>query len=379
MFRRFQQFKTLKRSSCFLWGPRQVGKSTLLANLFPQAQYINLLEPQIFRAYVTEPEKLKEHVLSQPHALTIIDEVQKIPTLLDVVQLLMDQHDRQFILTGSSARKLKRGGANLLGGRALRYELFPLCSVEIPNFDLLHALNHGLLPKMYLAENAIDLLDAYVGNYLSEEVFAEALTRNQQAFSQFLNMAAFSNGEIVNFSNIASDCGVKGVTVKEYFQILEDTLIGFFLPSFRKRPKRKVILSPKFYYFDVGLANHLLKRRQIEVGSDAFGRAFEHFIIQEIRAYLSYSRKDTSFCYWRLTSDIEIDIVLGDHEVAVEIKGSKNIGSQHLKPLREFHQEYKTKKSILVCLENQPRLTSDHIQILPVKIFLEKLWAGDII
>jgi len=271
-------------------------------------------------------------------------------------------------------RKIIRSQANLLGGRALRYELFPLVSDEIPDFDLLRALNNGLLPRHYLSENPKKLISAYIGNYLRDEIMAEARLRNFSTFSRFLEVAAFSNGKMVNYSNIASECSVSSPTVKEYFQILEDTLTGRFLPSFQKRPKRRVILAPKFYYFDVGIVNYLLKRGGIEPGSEIFGNAFEHFIYQEIVAHSHYSGIQYPIYYWRTTSQIEIDFVMGDHEVAIEVKSTANANPRHAKGLKSFAEEYTVKKQNLVTNDSYPR-QMDNTLVLPWNIFLQKLWA----
>lgn len=222
------------------------------------------------------------------------------------------------------------------------------------------------------------MIDAYIGNYLKDEIIAEAKIRNINAFTQFLEAAAFSNGEMVNYSNIASECGVSYHTVKDYFQILSDTLIGRFVPSYQKKPKRRVIQAPKFYYFDIGIANNLLKRGKIEIGSEAFGGAFEHFIYQELYAHSNYSDKNYTISYWRTTSQIEVDFILGDHEVAVEVKGTDNVQSRHIKGLKSFSDEYKVKKLIVVSNDPLERKMGD-ITVLPWKVFLAKLWANKII
>ncbi len=380
MIIRQQKLLKLGKESCFLWGARQTGKSTLLKQLFPKSPYYDLLLSDEFDRLNRRPALLREELLiGHPKNIPIIiDEVQKIPSLLDEVQWLIVNHHYSFILCGSNARKLKRGGANLLGGRALRYELYPLIYKEIPEFDLLRALNNGLLPRHYLAKDAQPLLQAYVVNYLKEEIAAEALTRNIPAFAKFLEAAAFSNGEIASYTSIASDCGISAPTVKEYFQILEDTLIGKLLPSYQKRPKRRVIQAPRFYFFDVGLANYLIKRGKIVLRSESFGKAFEHFIFQELTAHSHYSGSNYNLAYWRTASQLEVDFILGDHEVAVEVKSTDMASSQHLRGLKAFNEEYKVKKSILVSLDPKPRLV-DGIHILPWKVFLEKLWAGEIL
>ncbi|MFM9005906.1 MAG: ATP-binding protein, partial [Flavobacteriales bacterium] len=236
----------------------------------------------------------------------------------------------------------------------------------------------GLLPRHYAVNQPKKLLNAYIGNYLRDEIAAEARLRNVAAFSRFLETAAFSNGEMVNYSNIAGDTGVSLPTVKEYFQILEDTLLGRYVPAFRKKAKRRVILAPKFYLFDVGVANALLRRGRIESGSEIFGKAFEHFIYQEICAHSSYSDLHYPITYWRTASQFEVDFVLGDHEVAVEVKGSNNIQPRHLSGLKAFTEEFKSRKQILVC--NEPRMRKvDKILVMPWKEFLSQLWSGDIV
>lgn len=379
MYSRRQIFEGAENESLFLWGARQTGKSTLLKELFPNALWFDLLLSNEYEKLNKNPEILRETILANLSVSpVIIDEIQRIPTLLNEVHWLISNHNVRFIMCGSSPRKILRSGANLLGGRALRYELYPLISVEIPNFDLLKALNNGLLPKHYDAKNPHKLISAYIGSYLRDEIVAEARIRNVSSFSRFLEVAALTNGEMVNYANIASDCGVSATTIKEYFQILEDTLIGRYLPSFQKRPKRRVITAPKFYLFDVGITNFLLNRSRIEKGTELFGKAFEHFIYQEIYAHSKYSEKNYPIYYWRTASQLEIDFVLGDNEVAIEVKSTEQANVRHLKGLKAFAEEYDVKKSILISNDPLPRLV-DNILILPWKVFLERLWAGEII
>jgi len=379
MYKRIQKFIDCNNESFFLWGPRQVGKSTLLKEKFPNSLYYDLLLSNEFNRLIKKPSLLREEILASEKnkQAVIIDEIQKIPILLDEVQWMMVNKGIRFILCGSSARKLKRNHGNLLGGRALRYELYPLVSKEINNFDLLKALNSGLIPRHYLAQNHQKLLESYIGDYLREEINSEALTRNVPIFSHFLKSAAFSNGEIINFHNIASDCGISVPTVKNYFSILEDTLLARFIPSYRAQPKRRVIKSPKFYFFDLGIVNSLLKRKKIEPGTELFGRALEHFILQELIAYSHYSDLNYDISYWRTASGIEVDFILGQNEVVIEVKGSE-VKNRHLKGLKAFNEEYQTKKSIIVSMDPRPRLISD-IKVLPVIDFLNLLWNGDII
>jgi len=380
MLDRIQKFQRRGKESCFFWGARQTGKSTLLERLFPDAIRYDLLLSEEFERFNRRPSLLREELLAgkTPRQPVIIDEVQKIPSLLDEVQWLIVNHKIPFILCGSSARKLKRGGANLLGGRALRYELYPLVYPEIPDFNLLRALNHGLLPRHYLAGHSELLIQAYVGDYLKEEIAAEALSRNIPAFARFLEASAFSNGEVLNYVNIARDCGISSPTVKEYFQILEDTLLGYLVPSFQKKPKRRVIHAPKFFFLDVGVANHLLKRGKVVQGGEAFGKAFEHYIFQELAAHRSYSGTRYPLAYWRTASQIEVDFILGDHETAIEVKGSERTDERHLRGLKAFCQEYAVKRSVLVSLDQRPRRIGK-IDVLPWRTFLENLWAGEII
>lgn len=379
MYNRKQAFERSGSTSFFLWGARQTGKSTLLKKLYPESLWFDLLHTDIFERLQRHPAQLREIVMaSNTKWPVVIDEIQKIPELLNEVHWLIENQQTQFILSGSSPRKIIYSKANLLGGRALRFELYPLVSAEIPDFDLIKALNHGLLPRHYLSEDPEKLISAYVGNYLQDEIMAEARIRKVATFSRFLEVAAFSNGEMVNYSKIASECGVSAPTIREYFQILEDTLTGSFLPSFRKRPKRRVIHAPKFYYFDIGIVNHLLKRGEIKHGSEIFGNAFEHFIYQEIRAHSHYSGIEYPIYYWRTASQIEIDFVLGDHEVAIEVKSTDNANKRHIKGLQYFEEEYTVKHAILVTNDPFPRKI-DHITILPWRIFLQRLWSGEII
>lgn len=379
MFHRRQRFEGAGQESLFLWGARQTGKSTLLKSMFPDALWFDLLRSDVYRRYLTEPMQFREAVLADTaERLVVVDEIQKVPALLDEIHWLMAHQGRRFIMSGSSPRKIIRQGANLLGGRAIRYELFPLVSAEIPGFDLMRALNNGLLPRHYLSERPRKLLEAYIGNYLQDEIVAEARIRNIAAFSQFLRAAAFSNGEMVNYSGIGSDCGVSHNTVREYFQILEDTLIGRFIPAFQKRPKRRVILAPKFYYVDLGLVNILLGRGKIERGTESMGNAFEHFIAQELHAHASYADEPYQMAYWRSTSQLEVDFILGDHEVAVEVKSTDNIQPRHLKGLKAFAEEYTVKRLIVVSTDPVERLIGG-ISVLPWQVFLERLWRGEIL
>jgi uncharacterized protein len=379
MYNRKQIFKDSGSESLFLWGARQTGKSTLLKTLFPRSPYFDLLKGDVFERFTRNPSAFREMFgAAIPAEPVIVDEIQRIPALLNEIHWLITNLRIQFIMSGSSPRNILRSKGNLLGGRALRYELYPLVFPEIPGFDLLKALNDGLLPRHYDSPHGSRLISAYIGSYLKDEIITEARIRNIPSFSRFMEAAAFSNGEILNYSNIASDCGVSSATVKEYFLILEDTLTGRFLQSFQKRPKRRVILAPKFYFFDLGIANHLVKRGRVEMGSESFGKAFEHFIYQEIYAHSRYSNLHYPLCYWRTASQLEVDFILGDHEVAVEVKSTDMAMPRHLTGLNSFKEEYPVKKLILVSNDPYPRKIND-IDILPWRIFLERLWGEELI
>lgn len=379
MLSRRISLKDVENESIFLWGARQTGKSTLLKMQFPERRYIDLLKSDEFERYNRRPALLREELsLLHEGELVIIDEIQKIPALLDEVHWLMSNHDLRFIMSGSSARKLRRSGVNLLGGRAVRKYLYPLVSAEIPDFNLMKACNNGMLPRHYLTEDAEKRLQAYVGDYLQQEIKAEALTRNLNTFSRFMEVAALSNGEIVNYNNIATECGISAPTVKEYFSILEETLIGYMIPAFTRNVKRRVIQSPKFYYFDVGIANFLLKRTALKPGSSEFGHAFEHFILQEIIAYIGYFKPMQNLSYWRTTSGYEVDAVIGNAVVAIEIKSAVEVQSHHTKGLKAFSEEFPEARLIMVSLDKYPR-RMNNVEIYPATQFLSMLWTGDFI
>jgi predicted AAA+ superfamily ATPase len=378
MYQRKQIFEGSGTESVFLWGARQTGKSTLLKQLFPDALWFDMLLTNDYERLVKNPGLIREMISANPSiSLVVIDEIQRLPGLLNEIHWLIVNKGVRFIMSGSSPRKILHSGVNLLGGRALRYELYPLTSNEIPDFDLLRAINNGLLPKHYDTPNAKKLLTAYIGSYLKDEIVAEAQLRNVAVFSRFLEIAALTNGEMVNYSNIAAETGVSVPTVKAYFQILEDTLLGRYLPSFQKKPKRRVIMAPKFYLFDTGIVNILLNRGKIEAGTELLGKSFEHFIYEEIYAHSRYSGLDYPLAYWRTVSQLEIDFVLGDHEVAIEIKSTGEVQKRHLKGLKAFAEEYPVKKLILVSNDPYPRMI-DKVLILPWQIFLQRLWAGEI-
>ena len=382
MFKRNLRLPAPGEETFFLWGPRQTGKTTLLRSAYPQARWIDLLKANEFRRYVTNPERLREEVEADgmpAGGQVVIDEIQKAPALLDEAHWLIENRGLRFALCGSSARKVRRGAANLLGGRALRFELRGLTAAELGgSFDLTEVLNHGYLPPMVEARSPRRRLDAYIDNYLKEEIAAEGLVRNLPAFSDFLHAAALCDGEMVNFSNVASDCAVSSHTARAYFEILEDTLLGRWLPAFRKREKRRVLRAPKFYLADVGIVNRLARRGVVAPGSEAYGKAFENWVFHELAACIAYRELEDDLSCWRLASGVEVDFVHGDGRVAVEAKASARVGNRHLKGLRSFAQDHRATHRVLVCLEPRPRRTEDGIDILPAKEFATRLWRGEL-
>ena len=371
------------RQSAFLWGARKTGKSTYLQQRFPDSIRFDLLDSDLTIDLLRRPALLRERLLSQPARRldepVIIDEVQKAPEVLDEVHRLIEERGLRFILCGSSARKLKRGRANLLGGRAWRYEMFPFVSAELGSTDLLRMLNRGLIPSHYLSPGYRKSLAAYVRDYLSEEVFAEGLTRNVAAFARFFDAVGYSHGQLTNYANIARDCGADAKTVREYYQILCDTLLGRMVLPYRRRQDRRVLSrTPKFYLFDVGVAGALAKRRIAEPRGEQFGHALEHFILMELAAHASYRDLHYDIHYWRTRSGLEVDFILGAGEVAVEVKGSAHVHDRALRPLRAFIEEHRPRAALVVSTEPAERVVGG-IRIMPWERFLRALWAGDVI
>lgn len=368
--------------SAFLWGPRKTGKSTYLHDVFPDAVYYDFLRSDVALEHARRPSLLRERLEARPDEaanIVVLDEVQKVPALLDEVHWLIENRKRQFILCGSSARKLKRGRANLLGGRAWRYEMHPLVSDELGDVDLLGALNRGLIPSHYYSENAKKALEAYTIDYLQEEVFAEGLTRNVPAFSRFLEAVGYSHGELINYASIARDCGVDAKTVKEYYQILSDTLLGRLVHPFKKRQGRQVIgKASKFFLFDVGIAGALTKRHVAEERGEQFGRALEHFVFMELAAHGSYAELGYAIEFWRTKSGLEVDFVLGGGEVAVEVKGASEVDDRDLRGLRAFVDEHRPKAAFVVCNERESRVVGG-IRVMPWRAFLRELWGGGVL
>lgn len=360
--------------SIFLFGARQTGKSTALRMQFPDAIYIDLLDTSLKSRFRRRPSLVYEMLHDKAEGtLVIIDEIPEVPELLSEVHRLISECGIVFILCGSSARKLKRKGKNTLGGRALPVYMYPLVSKEIPDFDIDRAVNYGMLPSHYLAKNPARQLAAYIEVYLKEEIREEALVRNLGAFQRFLEVAALTDGEMVNNNNIAQDCGVSASTVSSYFDILEDTLIGYRIPAFRKVMKRRLMQAPRFYYFDIGITNHLLHRKELVRGTTDYGHAFEHLVIQELVAWQHYTHSEEELSYWRTYTGIEVDAVLGDGRVAIEIKSVEEVLPRHLKGLKTFADEYPKSRRIIVSLDVINRVTNG-IECLHVTDFFKQLW-----
>ena len=373
----FQIYKELD-GSIFLFGGRQTGKTTLLRQQFPDTTFFDLLDTNVRRRLQQRPVLLYETLKDKPMGtLVIIDEIPEVPELLNEVHRLIVERQLVFILCGSSARKLKRKGHNTLGGRALPVYLYPLVSAEIPDFDIDRAVNYGTIPPHYLARNPWRLLAAYIDVYLKEEIKEEALVRNLDAFQRFLEVAALTDGEIINNNNIAQECGVHATTVSSYFDILEDTLIGYRIPAYTKVMKRRLVQAPRFYYFDVGVTNYLLHRKELIRGSADYGHAFEHLVVQELVAYMHYRHCEEKLSYWRTYTGVEVDIIVGDARIAIEIKSTEEVQNRHIKNLKAFAEEHPDSKLMIVSLDVFTRQMGK-IECIYVMDFFHRLWTDGI-
>ena len=362
----------LQKKSHFLLGPRQTGKSFLIAHSLPRVRVYDLLDTATYLALSHDPGRIAQE-LTRKEQFVVIDEIQRLPDLLNEVQLLIEKRGIRFLLTGSSARKLRRGGVNLLGGRARTKYFHPLSYRELgAHFDLYRAVEWGLLPSIYFSDDPEADLQAYTGSYLQQEIVAEGTIRKVPAFSRFLLVAAHCNGSIVNFTNVANDAQVARTTVYEYFEILKDTLILYELPPWKKSRKRKPLSSSKYYFFDVGVVA-ALQGRAFQVGTPEFGEGFETYLMHELICYRDYV-SGFPLSYWRSTSGFEVDFVIGDH-TAVEVKAKKNVTPQDLKSLRALSEEKKLKRYLCVCLESRVRKVGEII-VLPYQKFLDDLWKG---
>lgn len=378
MLERIIQLDKELDGSVFLFGARQTGKSTLLRKQFPGAIYIDLLDTYQRRRYSQRPVLLYETLNDKEEGtIVIIDEIPEVPELLNEVHRLITERNLCFILCGSSARKLKRKGHNTLGGRALPVYLYPLVSAEIPDFDLDRAVTYGMLPPHYLAKNPLRRLAAYIDVYLKEEIKEEALVRNLNTFQRFLEVAAISCGGTINYNNIARECGVSATTASAYFDILEDTLVGYRVPAYTRVVKRRVVQAPRFYFFDVGVTNYLLQRDVLKRGTSDYGHAFEHLVMQEIVAWLRYRHPRERLSYWRTYSGIEVDVVLGDARVAIEIKSADEVMPRHMKGLVAFGEEFPQSRRLIVSLDPFERKV-DCIELVHVSTFFKMLWKEDV-
>ena len=371
---RYADLRTwLENKSHFLFGPRQTGKTFLIHRILPDVRVYDLLDSTVYLALSQRPSRLAEEMQPQDKAV-VIDEIQQIPDLLNEVHRLIEQRGIHFLLTGSSARKLRRGGVNLLGGRARTRYLHPLTWAELgSHFNLERAIERGLLPSVYFSEDPKADLSAYAGTYLQQEIVAEGATRNVPAFSRFLRVAALCNATMVNFTKLSNDSQVPRTTVYEYFETLKDTLILNEVPAWRLSTKRKPLASSKYYFFDVGVVS-ALQGRVVKPATPEFGAAFETWLLHELIAYRDYVSGD-SVKFWRSTSGFEVDFILGDH-TAVEVKAKDNVSASDLKSLVALAEEQRLKRYLCVCLEPRPRQVNG-ISVLPYREFLNALWDGE--
>jgi len=364
------------RSSSFLWGARKTGKSYWINHNFKPEEIIliDLLQTDVFAEYASRPSLLRER-FQNTQKLIVIDEIQKVPILLDEVHWMIENKKITFLLTGSSARKLRRNHANLLAGRALRYQLLPFSCMEVGNINLEEIMVSGMLPPHFLSEKPLDLVRSYVADYLKEEIAQEAQIQRIPQFSEFLRIAALTSGELLNYNNVARETGVSSKIVRSYFDILESTMLGFRVASWKSSKTRRLIIAEKFYLFDVGIGNYL-SRRQPREGTPEFGKSFEHFILMELRAYKAYRNPELDITYWRTSTGYEVDFILGEKQVALEIKSGTKVHDIDLRSLKTLQEDGKVKHLLVISQEKYPR-DMGNIKIIPWKIFLEMLWAGE--
>lgn len=377
--RKVDLYKALQTKSLFLFGPRSTGKTFWIKKSFPEdIPYFTLNNMSLYSRLIANPSEL--NALLAPHKkikMAIIDEIQKVPDLLNEIQELIENHEFKFLLTGSSARSLKRNNANMLGGRANSIRFCPLTTAEISDFDLDKFLMWGGIPRVYLASDPEMELDAYLKTYLEEEIRLEANIRNLGPFHRFLKTVALSSGQLINYSSISSDTGVPATTVKEYFQILQDSLIATIIEPWTESRKRKAIQTAKFYFFDTGVRHYIAGTKTLDRNSNLWGESFEQFILMELQAYTSYNFKRAEINFWRSTDKYEVDFVVNG-KIAIEVKATKRVADSHLKGLRVLNEEGIIDKMILVS-EDPLEREHDKIHLIPWQIFLKKLWAGQIL
>ena len=371
------RFFQIPEQSCFLFGPRGTGKSMLLRDRLPDALYLDLLDPVRFRSLAARPERLREILDGAPEARSVvIDEIQRVPALLTVVHAAMEERGkpRRFVLTGSSARKLRTGGVDLLGGRALNRTLHPFMAAELPAFDLERALVSGLLPLVVGASEPGATLDAYASLYVDQEVLAEGLTRNAGNFVRFLETVSFSHGAQINVSGIGRECEIERKVVASYLSILEDLLLAFRLPVFRKRAKRATVVHEKLYLFDAGVFRSLRPRGPLDRPEEIGGQALEGLVAQHLRAWAAYSRHDAAVYFWRTQGGSEVDfVVYGDSGIqAFEVKNARAVQRRDLAPLRAFREDYPEAETAILY-RGRERLRIDGVHCIPVDEFLRSV------
>lgn len=381
--RKLNIINRLSQKSVLLLGPRQTGKTSYIKNQLGSSvkAKLDLLNTRIKMQLERDPQLLYEQIsaldINPESDVVVIDEIQKVPALLDVVHALIEDKKIRFLITGSSARKLRKEGVNLLGGRASKVTLLPFVYEELETLgekSIEEIFLRGMLPSAWADEDPDRFLDDYISTYLQDEIAAEGVTRNLPGFGNFLQMAALQSGEQLNYTNIANDIGMSRQSIANWYQVLEDTLIGFQLPPW-KSVKRKSVSITKFYLFDVGITRKL---SGIDVPSDTqsdYGRLLENYIAMELKAWHDYNRKKDNLYYWRTENGTEVDFVIGD-EIAIEVKATRNPISHNLSGLRRIKEEKDFKYRILVCRESLPRMTDEGILILPWQDFLHRLWSN---
>ena len=369
--------RLLVRRSVFLFGPRQTGKTTYVRRQLDRtvALTFSLLDQGLLTAVLADPTRIRREIEARGLRETVvcIDEIQKCPSLMDEVHLMIEERGIRFLLTGSSARALRRGGVNMLGGRGSDRVMHPFSWSELRDrFSLDRALNHGLLPPHYLSDDPDEGLASYVDRYLTEEIAAEGLARSLPGFARFLQTAALTNAQLINYSNVARDAQVPRQTVVQWYAVLRDTLIAFDLPAWTRTVRRKAVETAKFYFFDTGVVRALRRLPRIGETSADFGEFFEHYVFMELRAWIDYRRPRTALAFWRSRSGHEVDFILADR-VAIEAKATRRVQPRHLRGLLALADEGLVERSIIVCREDRPRLERG-VEIWPLDFFLAELW-----
>ena len=369
--------RLLARRSVFLFGPRQTGKSTYVQRQLAEtvALSFSLLDQGLLTSVLADPTRIRREIEARDLRDTVIciDEIQKCAALMDEVHLMIEERGIRFLLAGSSARALKRKGVNMLGGRGSERVLHGFSWFELRDrFSLGRALNHGLLPPHYLSDEPDEGLASYVDRYLTEEIAAEGLTRNLPRFARFLQTAALTNAQMLNYSNVARDAQVPRQTVAQWYEVLRDTLLAFELPAWSRTVKRKAIETAKFYFFDTGVVRALRRLPPVSDASADFGEFFEHYLFLELRAWIDYRRPRTPLAYWRSRSGYEVDFILDDR-IAIEAKSTRLVQQKHLRSLRALAEERLVERSIVVCREDRPRIEHG-IEVWPLEFFLAALW-----